>query len=174
MLNQCAGRLIERTILGSIMVLGGAWWGYSLVPKHRFSHVIWYEDFSSGKLDLVNDFNREVSFGGFGATSLEWNTDFDNNSCMASLSRTNDSCRESSTAHTTAHDAALLQYGWYQGQSDRRRSLHSRIHRVRLCCNKRREAWLVLQRSHVCTFDHEREAHDAIWTTRNQSQDAVR
>ncbi|BFZ55050.1 hypothetical protein PYCC9005_002088 [Savitreella phatthalungensis] len=65
--------------VGIVMCIVGAIWGWADVPKHTYTQV-WYEDFSSGKLDLVNDFNREVSFGSFGAHSFEWNTNFDNNS----------------------------------------------------------------------------------------------
>lgn len=67
------------TVLGLCMIAAGIYWGYTKVPTHKYSEVIWFEDFSSNKLDLVNDFNREVSFSAFGANSLEWNTDSDNN-----------------------------------------------------------------------------------------------
>lgn len=66
-------------IVGVLMVVGGAYWGYANVPTHKYTNVVWYEDFSENKLDLVNDFTREVSFSAFGANSLEWNTDNDNN-----------------------------------------------------------------------------------------------
>ena len=64
---------------GMLLVVGGAIWGWQEADPHTFTEY-WYEDFKSGVLDLENDFNREVAFGGFGATSLEFDTNWDNNS----------------------------------------------------------------------------------------------
>lgn len=66
-------------ILGFAVVGAGAYWGYTNVPKYTYSNVIWYTDFSSNELDLVNDFTREVTFSGFGTNALDWTTDSDNN-----------------------------------------------------------------------------------------------
>ncbi|ORY80972.1 concanavalin A-like lectin/glucanase domain-containing protein, partial [Protomyces lactucae-debilis] len=66
--------------IGVIMTALGAYWGYSEVDQHKFSKVIWYEDFSSNVLDLQNDFNRDVAVDGWGADSLDWTTDSDDNS----------------------------------------------------------------------------------------------
>lgn len=65
--------------VGMCMVVGGAIWGWSEAPTYTYTQF-WYEDFSSGVLDLDKDWNREVAFHGFGATSLEYNTNWDNNS----------------------------------------------------------------------------------------------
>lgn len=65
--------------IGVLMVCAGAYWGYTDVPTYTYTNVVWYTDFSDNKLDLVNDFSRDVSFSGFGTNSLEWNTDSDNN-----------------------------------------------------------------------------------------------
>lgn len=65
--------------IGILMVIAGIYWGYSEVPTYTYSQVIWFEDFSSDNYDMLKDFNREVSFSAFGANSLEWNTDSDNN-----------------------------------------------------------------------------------------------
>lgn len=81
--------------LGILMIVAGAYWGYSEVPKHTFTKVIWYEDFSAANYNLLDDFSRDVAFGGFGKVfrhlsidglmcigtgSVEFNSDFDNNS----------------------------------------------------------------------------------------------
>lgn len=84
------------SVLGVLMVVAGAYWGYSLVPKYTYSQVIWYEDFTGANYNFLDDFNREVAFDGFGqqflqillktftneagAGSSEFNTDYDNNS----------------------------------------------------------------------------------------------
>lgn len=65
-------------VLGSMMVILSAYWGYQMVPKYRFRET-WFEDFSQG-LDLQHSWNRETSVGGFGVTSFEWATNNDTNS----------------------------------------------------------------------------------------------
>lgn len=54
------------TALGILMIIGGAYWGYSKVPKHRYSKIIWFEDFSREGYNLLDDFTRDVAFGAFG------------------------------------------------------------------------------------------------------------
>lgn len=66
--------------VGLSMIVAGAYWGYSIVPKHKFNKVIWYQDFADNKLDLVNDFTRQIALDGWGANSMDWTTDNDNNS----------------------------------------------------------------------------------------------
>lgn len=57
------------TAIGCLMVVACGYWGYANVPKHKFTTVTWYEDFSSPGYDFLQDFNRDVSFSGFGKDS---------------------------------------------------------------------------------------------------------
>ena len=66
--------------IGMLMLFAGAYWGYTTVPKHKFSKVVWYQDFKNNTLDLTNDFTREIALDAFGANSLDWTTASDNNS----------------------------------------------------------------------------------------------
>ena len=78
--NERIGRMLPPLAMGIgfLMLLAGAYWGYSEVPQHKYREV-WFEDFSEG-LDLINSWNREMEVGGYGVQTFDWTTDFDNNS----------------------------------------------------------------------------------------------
>lgn len=78
--NERIGRMLPGIAMGigCALAIGFAILGYTEVPKHTYTEI-WYDDFSKG-FDLEHSWNREVSVGGYGQTTFDWTTDFDNNS----------------------------------------------------------------------------------------------